>query len=523
MIRKQSYHALLTCRPDLPAYLGSQAVRHRPLYCELSANSLAYDTNLYNLFALKAKTIPFHTAISLDNESLSYSELVALVDRKAKSFVELGIGCEDTVAVCFYKSIPQIVSLLAALKIGAAFLLIYPETPFVRMCKMLKRSNVKAIITDSSFEAEFLKHSEQLGQQLPLMMMINYFTEKNSLVALKQEINTWGNHMVAQVTYTYDDDQGVCELQFEHEAFISVINELLLRVSLEVGQKILIVTSAQQTRFLVELMLGLTQGLHCQLAGHELIANYELLHQTIVRDHVQVLFAPEVVWHGLASIEGQSFMALTGICVREQWGISSTIPLLHKSLAQFVYYDDFISTVLCVGLYSKQQAPLTPNPEEVADYLNSELVKMHKVSVLGVPRLSVDHKLFRRGYYLQEMNGETYAFIKSNPRTLYHHGAKIMARDLETIIEQYPGVESAQVTSLNDYDLVVRVEIDRCLYALQTSACIDLSQEKAGHEDEEIYLLAQRLSHFVKTTFIPTVVLQHIIFFNQVEVASAPF
>lgn len=518
MSRKLSSQAVLICRPDLPAYLGSQASRHRPIYCEQSADSLAYDTNLYNLFAIKAKSIPFHTAISLNNESLSYAELVKLVNKKAKSFIELGIGCEDTVAICFHKSIPQVVSLLAALKIGAAFLLIHPDTPFVRICKMLKQSNVNTIITDSAFEIDFLKHLEQLGHELPLLMMINYYTEKNSLVALKQEINTWENHMVAQVVYACDDDQGLCELQFEHEAFISVINELLLRISLEVGQKILIITSAQQTRFLVELMLGLTQGLHCQLAGRELIGNYELLYQTVLRDQVQVLFAPEVVWHGLASIEDQPLKALAGICVREQWGVSSIIPILHKSLAQFMYYDDFISTVLCVGLYSKQQVSLASKPEEVANYLNKELVKMHKVSVFGVPRLNVEHKLFRSGYYLQEMNGQTYAFIKSSPRAIYHHGGKIVARDLEVVIEQYPGVESAQITSYDDNLLVARVKVDRCLYALQASVCIDFLQERVEWEDDEVYLLAQRLRHFVKTTFIPTVAIERIIFFNQVEV-----
>lgn len=99
--------------------------------------------------------VPHKTAISFASERISYHELITDSNRLAHYLIALGIGRGDIVALCLDRSPNLIISLLAILKAGAAYLPLDPDYPKDRIEFMVEDSGAKTFITQSRLENKF--------------------------------------------------------------------------------------------------------------------------------------------------------------------------------------------------------------------------------------------------------------------------------------------------------------------------------------------------------------------------------
>jgi len=81
---------------------------------------------------------------------LTYGELNGLANQLAHYLMRQGIGAEDVVAVALPKSVELIVSLLAVIKAGAAYLPLEPEYPRQRLDYMLEDAKPKCVVTSTT-------------------------------------------------------------------------------------------------------------------------------------------------------------------------------------------------------------------------------------------------------------------------------------------------------------------------------------------------------------------------------------
>src|SRR4030095_7706277 len=101
------------------------------------------------MVALRAKAAPDAIAVEAGGAKLTYSELDARANQLANRLVELGVGRETVVALALGRSAESVVSSLAVLKAGGAYLPLDPAYPAERLAFMLNDAQPRVLITNS--------------------------------------------------------------------------------------------------------------------------------------------------------------------------------------------------------------------------------------------------------------------------------------------------------------------------------------------------------------------------------------
>ncbi|MFE3559508.1 amino acid adenylation domain-containing protein, partial [Streptomyces sp. NPDC059193] len=116
---------------------------HRPLPSQLPLVPAAFEA--------QAAATPDDTALVFGETRLTYAELDARANRLAHGLRAAGIGAEDVVALALRRSADTVVSQLAVLKAGAAFLPLDAEYPPERTAHMLADARPAAVLTHTGW------------------------------------------------------------------------------------------------------------------------------------------------------------------------------------------------------------------------------------------------------------------------------------------------------------------------------------------------------------------------------------
>lgn len=132
-----------------------------------------YNNNetIASLFSKVAKATPNNIAICFDDKKLTYKELDEKSNYLADVLTRKGVSRNTFVGILLNRSLEMIISILAILKAGAAYMPINPEYPEERIAYMLSDSDCKLILTseDLVFENDFAENlvikSDDLGNK----------------------------------------------------------------------------------------------------------------------------------------------------------------------------------------------------------------------------------------------------------------------------------------------------------------------------------------------------------------------
>ncbi|KAK9718411.1 hypothetical protein K7432_005516 [Basidiobolus ranarum] len=119
------------------------------------------DTCLHHLIERQVERTPGNAALQFeDKEVVTYDELNKRANRFAHHLIEIGVKPDDIVPICLEKSINMIVTILAVLKAGAAYVPLDPEYPMERVSFIAKDTKARISITTSNLEEVFSQCSE---------------------------------------------------------------------------------------------------------------------------------------------------------------------------------------------------------------------------------------------------------------------------------------------------------------------------------------------------------------------------
>lgn len=134
------FSATTNVNPPVPATLDASPVR----LAETSDQTVAYAV------ALRAAMTPNATAVVQGDRVLSYSDLDRRANQLANHLVTLGVRPETIVAICLDRSLESLISTLAIMKAGGAFLPLDSKHPIDRLKFMLNDAQPRVLISRSA-------------------------------------------------------------------------------------------------------------------------------------------------------------------------------------------------------------------------------------------------------------------------------------------------------------------------------------------------------------------------------------
>ncbi|MAE63391.1 MAG: non-ribosomal peptide synthetase [Phycisphaeraceae bacterium] len=113
------------------------------------------ESSVVDLFEQQARQTPNAVALEFDGAETTYDELDRATSRMARRLQRDGVTAGSHVAICADRGAAFVVTMLAVLKAGAAYLPIDPTEPARRIERMLEQVSVSAIVTEPQYAGTF--------------------------------------------------------------------------------------------------------------------------------------------------------------------------------------------------------------------------------------------------------------------------------------------------------------------------------------------------------------------------------
>lgn len=272
-------------RPEDPVstlpLLEQASFADRPL-----PSSPEFAATIHGLFERRAALSPERTALK-GRQEISYGELNARANRLARALLARGVRRGQTVGVHMDRSIDLIVSFLAILKAGAAYLPLDPQYPPARLAFMVADSGASLVLSPDGLAA--MESPDEDGSDVGLDV---------------------GGHETAYVIYTSGSTGEPKGVAVPHAGVCHVADEQVRHFGLTEGERILQFSSPNFDASLFELVMAPRCGGELHLAEvEELIPGPPLLGLLKSRG-ITVLTIPPSTLAVLAPIELQDLRVL---------------------------------------------------------------------------------------------------------------------------------------------------------------------------------------------------------------------
>ena len=246
-----------------------------------------YNNTIATLFSNIAKQCPDNVALCFNDVSLTYKELDEKSNYLSKELVKLGVERNTFVGVLFNRSLEMIISILAILKSGAAYMPINPDYPKDRIDYMISDSSCKFVLASENIEYENSDITKVIFSidELDNETEFNNISEPNDLAYIIYTSGSTGkpkgvmieHHSIINTLYwrchEYKFDKEVTVLQIPSFAFDSSVEDIF--TPLISGSKLVLVDQSN-SNFDVNLI-------------RELITKHDANHMLVVPSFYNVL------------------------------------------------------------------------------------------------------------------------------------------------------------------------------------------------------------------------------------------
>ncbi len=261
---------------------------------------------LINEIAIKN---PAKTAIYFKDKNLSYTDLNQQSNRLANYLAHLGVKKGDIVGLAVDRSPEMIITLLAILKTGAAYLPLDPQYPKGRIELMLEDSSAKYIIVSQT-------HAEHFDSQNNQLIIEEVFIKLNNHSNQCPSVHTTGNDL-AYILYTSGSTGKPKGVQIEHHSLTNFLLSVQKKPGIHIEDKLLAITTISFDIAATEIYLPLISGASIILVDSNTAKDGRELLQLVQEKNISIMQATPTTWRMMLAAGWDKQLPLKIICTGE--------------------------------------------------------------------------------------------------------------------------------------------------------------------------------------------------------------
>ena len=428
-----------------------------------------------HLFAAQAARTPQAVALHCGAQQLTYSELDARSNQLARHLQALGAGPEINIALCLDRSTDLVVSLLAILKSGAAYLPLDPAYPKDRIAFILDDAQSPIVLTHSALLSSL---PTSAGKKL-----VCIDTDARRIAGLSSQSLAAcpSPHDSAYLLYTSGSTGQPKGVQIEHGALSNFLFSMQREPGLDSQDTLVAVTTLSFDIAGLEIYLPLITGARVVLATRQQATDPLQLAALLESSHATVMQATPATWRMLIDSGWAGRSSLRILCGGEALPADLARQLRSRCASLWNMYGPTETTVWSsVYPVTSDLEGVTPIGHPIANTQFYILDAHRQLTPPGVPgELYIGGKGLARGYFRRpELTAEKFVanpFSPSDSPRLYRtgdlarwrsdgqllylgridnqvklRGFRIELGEIETLLQQQPGVQQCLVMARED-------------------------------------------------------------------------
>jgi len=227
-------------------------------------------------FEQQAKDTPEHIALEFKTTKLSYQQLNNLSEKLALHLLKQGCQPNSIIAICLPKSPDMIISMLAILKISAAYLPISADIPDLRISSILQQSQADLLLSNREYHARLINLHQRT------ICIDDYPSQPDQSNTPLKNIEIQGNKL-AYIIFTSGSTGQPKGIMVDHQALAIRIQWLQSIFKLSPQDRMGQIINYSFDPSVLEIFLTLTQGARLVLRPEDSHGSEEFAHFVI--DH----------------------------------------------------------------------------------------------------------------------------------------------------------------------------------------------------------------------------------------------
>lgn len=254
----------------------SSEEKYKLIY-EFNNTSASYskDKTISQLFEAQVEKTPDSIAVVFENQKLTYKQLNEKANCLAHYIVGHGINKSSIVGIMLSRSLELVITILAANKLGSAYILIDPTLPNERIQYMLENSKASLLITNK-------KNNNIHFANIMLIDELNIKPEKNLNIAQN-------NNEILCIIYTSGSTGMPKGVLLRKIGFVNLLYAFNKCMDIFNFTNFLSIATVSFDMFSVELFCSLLQGKKLFLTTEEEQRNPRLLAEIIENNHIEFM------------------------------------------------------------------------------------------------------------------------------------------------------------------------------------------------------------------------------------------
>ncbi|WP_186741644.1 non-ribosomal peptide synthetase/type I polyketide synthase [Spirosoma utsteinense] len=433
---------------------------------------------LPQLIAQTATLYPAKTAVTCNGQQLSYQALDEGANQLAHYLVQRGIRVGDLIGVALDRSPDMLMTLLAIMKAGAAYIPLDPAYPQDRIQFMLADSAAKLLITSE-------EHSRRLASATAQVLLENGLAESAQCPKTKPDVSVSGDDL-AYVLYTSGSTGKPKGVLVTHRNIVNLLWSMYAEPGIGPDDVLLAVTTISFDIAGLELYLPLITGATVALADAETAKDGRALVEIVREQPITLMQATPATYKMMLDADWQppatpGGSALNILCCGEPMSKDLAQKLIPRCRTLWNMYGPTETTIYSTGkqilasdpiitigrpIHNTQVYILDPSLRPVAEGIEGEIYLAGDGVAQGYlnrPELTVQRfvenpfgesgtgKMYRTGDLGKFLaNGEILCLGRIDNQ-IKLRGYRIELGEIENTLNTFNGVKEAVVVAREDH------------------------------------------------------------------------